>query len=292
MSHPPAAQVELALGFWLTHSKIGSVAPIAAICDLAKKYGATTFVDEVHAVGLYGPHGAGVAEHLDFEAHAAGKPQGTVMDRIDIISGALGKAFGTMGGYIAGSSSLVDLVRSVAPGFIFTTSMPPAVMAGAKASIDYQYSFPQGRLQLQRNVRAVKAQLQERGFPVMSNGSHIVPLMIGSAEKAKLASDMLFDEFGIYVQPINSPTVPVGQERLRISPTSSHTATDQRHLISALEKVWDRLQLRKARDAPSSWDVDKPVSPLWTDAQLGIVKSHRAMLLDLPPQRLQDTLLL
>lgn len=271
------------------------MAPIAAICDLAKKYGATTFLDEVHAVGLYGPHGAGVSEHLDFEAHAAGKPKGTVMDRVDIISGALGKAFGTMGGYVAGSSALVDLVRSVAPGFIFTTSMPPAIMAGAKASIDYQYAFPQGRLQLQRNVLAVKSQLRERGFPVLSNGSHIVPLMIGDAEKAKLASDMLFDEFGIYVQPINSPTVPVGQERLRISPTSSHTAMDQQVLVSALEKVWARLQLRKARDAPSSWDVAKHVSPLWSEAQLGIVKSHRghrSTLLHLPPQKLQDTLLL
>lgn len=269
------------------------MAPIAAICDLADKYGATTFVDEVHAVGLYGPHGAGVAEHLDFEAHAAGKPRGTIMDRVDIISGALGKAFGTMGGYVAGSSAFVDLIRSVAPGFIFTTSMPPAIMAGAKASIDYQYAFPQGRLQLQRNVRAVKSQLLERGFPVLPNGSHIVPLMIGSAEKAKLASDMLFDEFGIYVQPINSPTVPVGQERLRISPTSSHTAKDQQDLIFALEKVWARLQLKKASSAPSSWDVSKQLSPLWTDAQLGIRKSHRTMLLrDLPPQRLQDTLLL
>lgn len=268
------------------------MAPIAAICDLAKKYGATTFLDEVHAVGLYGPHGAGASEHLDFEAHAAGKPEGTVMDRVDIISGALGKAFGTMGGYVAGSRALVDIVRSVAPGFIFTTSMPPAIMAGAKAAIDYQYAFPQGRLQLQRNVRAVKHQLHERGFPVLANGSHIVPLMIGDAEKAKIASDMLFDEFGIYVQPINSPTVPVGQERLRISPTSSHTAKDQQHLISALEKVWSRLQLKRAGDAPSSWDVAKHVSPLWTDAQLGIVKDHRSTLLGLPPQRLQDTLLL
>lgn len=280
--------------------KTGSVAPIAKICDLAKKYGATTFLDEVHAVGLYGPHGAGVSEHLDFEAHAAGKPKGTVMDRVDIISGALGKAFGTMGGYIAGSSALVDLVRSVAPGFIFTTSMPPAVMAGAKAAIDYQSAFSQGRLQLQQNVRAVKCQLRERGFPVLANASHIVPLMIGDAEKAKLASDMLFEEFGIYVQPINSPTVPVGQERLRISPTSSHTAADQQLLISALETVWERFQLKKRGDCPSSWDLTEHVSPLWTDAQLGIVKNHvrdhmkdhRSTLLSLPPQRLQDTLLL
>ncbi len=267
------------------------MAPIAAICDLAKKYGATTFLDEVHAVGLYGPHGAGVSEHLDFQAHSAGKPKGTVMDRVDIISGALGKAFGTMGGYVAGSSALVDLVRSVAPGFIFTTSMPPAVMAGAKAAIDYQYESPQSRLQLHRNVRDVKRQLKERGFPVVSNGSHIVPLMIGDAEKAKLASDILFDEFGIYVQPINSPTVPVGQERLRISPTSSHTASDLQILVSALEIIWARLQLRKAHDAPSSWNVTKFVSPLWTDVQLNNTMDHHSMP-PLPPQRLQDTLLL
>lgn len=267
------------------------MAPIAAICDLAKKYGATTFLDEVHAVGLYGPHGAGVCEHLDFEAHSTGKPKGTVMDRVDIISGALGKAFGTMGGYIASSNALTDLVRSTAPGFIFTTSMPPATMAGARAAIDYQYQFPQGRLQLQRNVRAVKRQLQRRGFPVLANGSHIIPLMIGDAEKAKVASDMLFDEFGIYVQPINSPTVPVGQERLRISPSSSHTAIDQQLLVSALETVWGRLRLRKCCDAPPSWDIAKDVSPLWTDAQLNISHNHR-LKSSIPPQKLQDTLLL
>lgn len=271
--------------------RLGSIAPIAAICDLAQRYGAITYLDEVHAVGLYGPHGAGVAEHLDFEAHARGDHKGTVMDRVDIISGALGKAFGTMGGYIAGSRSMVDLIRSLAPGFIFTTSNPPATMAGATAAIDYQYRYPKDRLQLQRNVRAIKCQLQKRGFPVLPNASHLVPLMIGDAGKAKLASDMLFDDFGIYVQPINHPTVPVGQERLRISPTASHTATDQQLLIAALEDVWTRLGLRKIGDAPESWQVTKRVSSLWSDSQLHLVP-HDFEPSSIPPRGLQDTMLL
>lgn len=270
---------------------LGSIAPISAICDLAKRYGATTYLDEVHAVGLYGPHGAGVAEHLDFEAHAAGNHKGSVMDRVDIISGALGKAFGTMGGYIAGSSSVIDLIRSLAPGFIFTTSTPPATMAGAQAAVDYQYRNPKDRLQLQRNVQAVKRQLQRRGFPVLPNSSHLVPLMIGDAGKAKLASDMLFEDFGIYVQPINYPTVPVGQERLRISPTASHTAIDQQLLIAALEDVWTRLGLRKIADAPESWEVNKSVPPLWSDVQLHI-RPYDFDVGSVPPQRLQDTMLL
>ena len=269
----------------------GSIAPIAAICDLAKRYGATTFLDEVHAVGLYGPHGGGVAEHLDFEAHANGNHRGTVMDRVDIISGALGKAFGTMGGYIAGSSSMVDLIRSLAPGFIFTTSNPPATMAGAKAAIDYQYKYPKDRLQMQRNVQAIKRQLQQRGFPVLPNASHLVPLMIGDAGKAKIASDMLFEEFGIYVQPINYPTVPMGQERLRISPTASHTAIDQQLLIAALEEVWTRLRLRKIADAPESWNVTRSVPALWNDSQLHNTPS-RIEMPSVPPQTLQDTMLL
>ena len=269
----------------------GSIAPIAAICDLAKKYGATTYVDEVHAVGLYGPHGAGVAEHLDFEAHAVGNHKGTVMDRVDIISGALGKAYGSMGGYIAGSSSVVDLVRSLAPGFIFTTSTPPATMAGAQAAVDYQYRNPKDRLRLHCNVRAIKRQLRQRGFPVLPNSSHLVPLMIGDAGKAKLASDILFEDYGIYVQPINYPTVPVGQERLRISPTASHSAIDQHLLIVALENVWTRLGLRKIADAPDSWKVNKCAPPLWSDVQLQMT-SDDFDVSPLPPQRLQDTMLL
>lgn len=280
------------LGFTLLRPSItlvtGTIAPIAEICDLAKKYGAITYLDEVHAVGIYGPHGAGVAEHLDFEAHGAGKPRGTIMDRVDIISGALGKAFGTVGGYIAGSGSLVDVVRSLAPGFIFTTSNPPATMAGAKAAVDYQYENAGDRLRLQRNVRAVKQELYYRGFPVLSNSSHLVPLMIGDAEKARLASDMLFDEFGIYVQPINSPTVAAGQERLRISPSASHTAADRRHLVAALEEVWARLQLRKVTDAPESWEVTKRTSPLWTDTQLNLAPDSRAIPFS-SSHRLEDT---
>lgn len=193
------------------------------------------------------------------------------MDRIDIISGALGKGFGTMGGYIAGSDVLIDMIRSLARGFIFTTAQPPATMAGAKAAIDFQYHHPLDRVRLHRTVRAVKKRLQQERLPVLPNQSHIIPLMIGDAEKAKAAADILFDEYGIYVQPINRPSVPAGQERLRISPTAAHTAEDQDKLVSALVDIWRRLQLRKLEH----WQVDSRDfaeadcdSPIWTDAQL------------------------
>ena len=258
---------------------IGTVGPIAEICDLAQRYGAITFLDEVHAVGLYGPHGAGIAEHLDFEAHASGQTQGTVMDRIDIISGALGKGFGTMGGYIAGSESFVDMVRSLSRGFIFTTAPPPATMVGAQAAIEFQRDNSQDRMQLQRNVRAVKLKLRQHALPVLPNQSHIVPLMVGDAEKCKAAADILFDEFGIYVQPINSPSVAVGQERLRISPTAAHTQAHQDHLVEALVQIWKRLGLRKIDDwrrgvdglVSEGWEERVTATPIWTNSQLGIV---------------------
>lgn len=215
----------------------GTVSPIAAICDLAEKYGAITYLDEVHAVGLYGPHGAGVAEHLDYERHVMGKPQGTIMDRVDIIVGALGKGFGTMGGYVAGSSALADMIRSLSTGFIFTTAQPPATMAGAKAAIDFQSENPSARMELQRNVRNVKRELRSRGLPVLPNQSHIVPLLVGDSEKCKQAADILFDDYDIYVQPINTPSVPVGQERLRISPTASHSKQQQEKLVDALSEI-------------------------------------------------------
>ena len=255
----------------------GTVGPIAEICDLAERYGAITFLDEVHAVGLYGPHGAGIAEHLDFEAHASGQTQGTVLDRVDIVSGALGKGFGTMGGYIAGSESFIDVVRSLSRGFIFATAPPPANMAGAQAAIEFQRDNPQDRMQLQRNVRAVKLRLREHALPVLPNQSHVVPLMVGDSEKCKEAADILFDDFSIYVQPINSPSVAVGQERLRISPTAAHTQAHQDHLLKALVQIWNRLGLKYIEDwrrgtdgsVNEGWEEQVAATPIWTDSQLG-----------------------
>ena len=222
--------------------------PIAEICDLADKYGAITFIDEVHAVGLNGPHGAGTAEHLDFAAHAFGNSKGTIVDRIEIIGDALGKGFGTMGGNIAGFHSCIDTIRSLARGFIFTTSAPPATMAGAQAAIEFQRENPRDRMQLQHHIRAVKDKLRRHGLPVLPSRSHIVPLMVGDAEKCKAAADILFDEFDIYVQPIYSPSVAVGQERLRISPSAAHTQSHQDKLVDALVQIWNRLGLRKIED--------------------------------------------
>lgn len=261
-----------------THLATGTVGPIAEICDIAQKYGAITFLDEVHAVGLYGPHGAGVAEHLDFEAHVSGNTNGTIVDRIDILSGALGKGFGTMGGYITGSASLIDMIRSLSCGFIFTTAPPPATMAGAQTAIEFQRENPHDRIHLQRHVRAVKDRLRLHGLPVLPNRSHIVPLMVGDASKCKAAADILFDEFDIYVQPINSPSVAVGQERLRISPTAAHTQSHQDRLVEALVQIWDRLGLdrlerwRTGADGSvrEGWEDMDALEPVWTDAQLGI----------------------
>lgn len=265
------------IAFESVYSMCGSIGPIEKICDLADKYGAITFNDEVHAVGMYGPHGAGVAEHLDFEAHKQGRPQGTIMDRIDIITGTLGKAYGCVGGYIAGSSKLVDMIRSLAPGFIFTTSLPPATMAGAKAAIDYQMSYHGDRKLQQLHTRAVKGAFEERDIPVIPNPSHIVPLLVGNAEVAKAASDMLLQKHQIYVQSINYPTVPVGQERLRITPTPGHTKELRDELVNAVDQVWTELGIKRT----SQWaaqggfigvgESDAAVEhPLWSDAQLGI----------------------
>lgn len=265
------------IAFESVYSMCGSIGPIEKICDLADKYGAITFLDEVHAVGMYGPHGAGVAEHLDFEAHKHGRPQGTIMDRVDIITGTLGKAYGCVGGYIAGSNKLVDMIRSLAPGFIFTTSLPPATMAGAKAAIDYQMFYHGDRKLQQLHTRAVKAALEERDIPVIPNPSHIIPILVGNAEVAKQASDMLLQKYQIYVQSINYPTVPVGQERLRITPTPGHTKELRDHLVDAVEAIWNDLGIKRT----SEWAADGGFigvgepgvggePPLWTDAQLGI----------------------
>lgn len=269
------------IAFESVYSMCGSVGPIEAICDLADKYGAITFLDEVHAVGMYGPHGAGVAEHLDYEAHKSGRPKGTVMDRVDIITGTLGKAYGCVGGYIAGKANLVDMVRSLAPGFIFTTSLPPSVMAGAKTAIEYQMREQGDRFLQQLHTRAVKDALNAVDIPVIPNPSHIVPVLVGDASLAKAASDMLLEKWGIYVQAINYPTVPVGEERLRFTPTPGHTDDLQAHLVEALRDVWKELGLKYTSDwAAQGGFVGVGVEnaepePLWTDEQLGLDRVSR-----------------
>ncbi|KAK0646040.1 pyridoxal phosphate-dependent transferase [Cercophora newfieldiana] len=274
------------IAFESVYSMCGSIGPIEEICDLAEKYSAITFLDEVHAVGMYGPHGAGVAEHLDFEAHAAGRPRGTVVDRVDIITGTLGKAYGCVGGYIAGSNKLVDTVRSLAPGFIFTTSLPPAVMAGARAAIEYQMEYNGDRRLQQLHTRAVKEALSGRDIPVIPNPSHIVPILVGNAALAKQASDKLLQDHQIYVQSINYPTVPVGQERLRITPTPGHTKEYRDHLVAAIESIWNELGIKRTSDWAAEGGfigVGDPAgsaeaqSPLWTDEQLGIADAVREL---------------
>ncbi|SPN98363.1 probable 5-aminolevulinic acid synthase [Cephalotrichum gorgonifer] len=271
------------IAFESVYSMCGSIGPIEEICDLAEKYGAITFLDEVHAVGMYGPHGAGVAEHLDFEAHQRGEYKGTIMDRIDIITGTLGKAYGCVGGYIAGSAKLVDVVRSLAPGFIFTTSLPPATMAGANASIEYQMEHAGDRRLQQLHTRAVKEALGARDIPVIPNPSHIVPILVGDAELAKRASDMLLADYNIYVQSINYPTVPVGQERLRVTPTPGHTKELRTDLVEAIDELWGRLGIKRTSDWAAEGGflgVGEPVTtePLWTDAQLGIEEATKEIL--------------
>ena len=269
------------IAFESVYSMCGSVAPIEKICDLADKYGAITFLDEVHAVGMYGPHGGGVAEHLDYEVYAGNRPKDpnrkTVMERVDIITGTLGKAYGCVGGYIAGSARLVDMIRSLAPGFIFTTSLPPATMAGANAAIQYQAATQRDRILQQLHTRAVKQSFAARDVPVIPNPSHIVPLLVGDAERAKQASDLLLAEHGIYVQAINYPTVPRGEERLRITPTPGHTRELRDQLVEAVDAVWTQLGLPRTSDWRARGgfvgvgvDGAPEPEPIWTDAQLGL----------------------
>ncbi|KAL2783327.1 pyridoxal phosphate-dependent transferase [Aspergillus keveii] len=273
---PPRPKI---IAFESVYSMSGSVAPVDAICTLAEKYGAITFLDEVHAVGMYGPSGAGIAEHLDFDWHRRTRPKALarppesphvvdVMSRVDIISGTLGKAFGGAGGYIAASAKVVDFIRSLAPGFIFTTSLPPSVMAGAHAAIEYQKANPGDRLLQQVHTRALKMELVAHGLPVISNPSHIIPLFVGDAEKAKQASDLLLWDHNIYVQCINYPTVPRGTERLRITPTPGHTEELQMKLLKALESVWIKLGLQRISDLSEEELFRQDVQPVWTDEQL------------------------
>ncbi|CAG8498504.1 pyridoxal phosphate-dependent transferase [Gigaspora rosea] len=264
------------IAFESVYSMSGSVGHIEKICNLAKKYGAITFLDEVHAVGMYGPRGGGVSEHLDYDLNARflRGNNGSILDKVDIISGTLGKAFGVVGGYIAGSAALVDMIRSYAPGFIFTTSLPPVIAAGAKASVQYLKESTKERVMQQLNTRMLKDRLAKLGIPVVPNPSHIVPVLVGEAEPCKIASDQLLHEHGIYVQSINYPTVAKGEERLRITPTPGHTEQMTDHLVNALETIWRKNGFKRVSDwekegGRAGVGTNDPIpKPIWTDAQL------------------------
>lgn len=220
------------IAFESVYSMDGDISPIKEICDLAYEYNALTYLDEVHAVGMYGEHGAGVAEREE------------LMDRITIIQGTLGKAYGVMGGYIASTHSIIDVIRSYASGFIFTTAIPPALAAGANASIRHLMESGEERKRHQYNVSGLKDMMEKAGLPVMPTQSHILPVLVADPILCKQASDMLLNQFDIYVQPINFPTVPRGTERLRITPTPNHTHEMMFELTRALVWVFERLEIK------------------------------------------------
>ena len=225
------------IAFESVYSMDGDIAPIAAICDLADRYGAMTYLDEVHAVGLYGPRGGGIAEALG------------LMDRLTLIEGTLGKAYGVMGGYIAASGALVDFIRSFASGFIFTTALPPAVAAGACAAVRHLKISQAERGAHQERVAELRARLDAAGIPHLANHSHIIPVMVGDPVKCRYISDRLLDEHGIYIQPINYPTVPKATERLRITPSPVHDADAMNHLVKALSDLWAECKLAQTARA-------------------------------------------
>ncbi len=227
---PGAAKI---IAFESIYSMDGDIAPIEEICDVADAYGAMTYLDEVHAVGMYGPEGAGIAA------------RDGVADRVTLIQGTLGKAYGVIGGYIAGSEAVCDFIRSFASGFIFTTALPPAVAAGALASVKYLRSSSFERLRHRRQVEKLRSRLDTLGIPHEANPGHIVPVMIKDPAKCRRISGMLLDQYGIYVQPINYPTVPKGTERLRITPTPLHGDADIEYLTGALSDLWSQCALAR-----------------------------------------------
>ena len=222
------------VAFESVYSMDGDIAPIAEICDVAEKHGAMTYLDEVHAVGMYGPRGGGVAEREG------------LMDRLTVIEGTLGKAFGVLGGYIAASAALCDFVRSFSSGFIFTTALPPAIAAGATTSIRHLKQSDFERVRHKERVATVRTKLDAIGIPHLPNPSHIIPVMVGDPKKCKWISDVLLDTYGVYIQPINYPTVPKGTERLRITPSPLHSDADIDHLIDSLNDLWSQCALSRA----------------------------------------------
>ena len=225
------------IAFESVYSMDGDVAPIGAVCDLADKYNALTYCDEVHAVGMYGARGGGISE------------RDAVADRVTIIEGTLGKAFGVMGGYIAADQNIIDVIRSYAPGFIFTTSLSPVLVAGVLAAVRHLKASSVERDAQQANAAMLKKLFAEAGLPVMLSNTHIVPLMVGDPVKAKKISDILLAEYGVYVQPINYPTVPRGTERLRFTPGPQHNEGMMRNLTSALVEIWGRMEMPVAQAA-------------------------------------------
>ena len=222
------------IAFESVYSMDGDIAPIEAICDLADEFGAMTYLDEVHAVGMYGPRGGGIAEELG------------LMDRVTLIEGTLAKAYGVVGGYITGSSHLCDFIRSFASGFIFTTALPPAIAAGARTSVAYLKASAKERDAQKRQVAKLRAGLDRAGIPHLPNPSHIVPVMVNDPVKCRMLADILMDSHGIYVQPINYPTVPKGTERLRFTPGPMHSDADIAHLVQALSTLWSQCALSRA----------------------------------------------
>lgn len=222
------------VAFESVYSMDGDIAPIKDIIEICEKYNALSYLDEVHAVGLYGKHGAGIAQEYG------------VMDKVTIIQGTLGKTFGTMGGYIAGSNQMIDFIRSFASGFIFSTALPPVIAAGALECIRYLKHNDFERQKQKRNVKIVRQKLNDIGLPCINNESHIIPVMVKDPKKCKILSDLLLENYNIYVQPINYPTVPKGTERLRLTPSPAHTKQDIDHLVDSLSQLWSQCALARA----------------------------------------------